>query len=365
MRITFTIAFLTALLLAGHAQEAILLENPSFEGTPHHSLLPGGWFDCGHDGESPPDLHPTGEFDVTQRPLSGRSYLGMVARDNNTWEAVGQRLARPMAGGQCYRLGLFLCRSEKYVSLSRATNQVANYATPAILRIWGGTEECGKAQLLAATEPVRHPEWAYYEVTLKPKSAFEYLLLEIYYDPFQSSGPYNGNILVDKLSGLSPVDCKPAETGSSMATAPSPEPEEALAPEYPVLEVELPSEDGLAAFIVEQGKQAKFTASGDDFYQRFFIDGTSPGQKVIFGNEHLYWIAKALVAHPGYVALFSVGGENEGIARARLGSIQAVFRAAGLAESQYGLKLQNRADRKREWLWGMDEHEYLIYLSKK
>ena len=83
-------------------EEPIKLTNPSFEDLPHHSKPPRGWIDCGFDGETPVDVQPNGTFSVTKPAAEGNTYIGMVVRDNDTWEAVSQRLSRPLQAGQCY-----------------------------------------------------------------------------------------------------------------------------------------------------------------------------------------------------------------------------------------------------------------------
>ncbi|MEL6944017.1 MAG: hypothetical protein AAFO82_15255, partial [Bacteroidota bacterium] len=99
--------FFFCCLFSFHAksQETIRLNNPSFEDFPRHSHVPRGWYDCGFADESPPDIHPQmdgGEFSVNAIPVSGRTYLGMVVRDNGTWEIIGQRLKFPLKTNQCY-----------------------------------------------------------------------------------------------------------------------------------------------------------------------------------------------------------------------------------------------------------------------
>ena len=49
--------------LPGDAQ-VIQLDNPSFEGIPGGGVSPPGWLDCGFPGETPPDTHPSGAFNV-------------------------------------------------------------------------------------------------------------------------------------------------------------------------------------------------------------------------------------------------------------------------------------------------------------
>ena len=57
--------------------------------------------------------------------------------------------------------------------------------------------------------------------------------------------------------------------------------------------------------------------------------------------------------------------ESENAVKLRLKSAEAAFQAAGLPESQYGLKAQTRSDRKRAWLWELEEHGFSIRIVEK
>jgi hypothetical protein len=120
------------------AQEIIYLENPSFEDAPRHSRPPKGWNNEGFQGESPSDIHPAGNFGVSSPALDGRTYVGMVVRDNETWECVGQRLEHPLRAYTCYLWSVALMRSPEYISISRITKLKANFNKPCVLRVWGG-----------------------------------------------------------------------------------------------------------------------------------------------------------------------------------------------------------------------------------
>ena len=112
--------------LAWHASlfaQTIELENPSFEDIPAVARPPEGWFDCGFTTESPPDVQPNGHFEVRTRPQHGKTYLGLIVRDNNTWESVGQKLGQPLRGGIAYKFSLNLCKSKHFISKSKLTNQ--------------------------------------------------------------------------------------------------------------------------------------------------------------------------------------------------------------------------------------------------
>lgn len=213
--------------LYGQPEGVITLVNPSFEDMPRHSKPPRGWFDCGVPGETPPDVQPSGTFSVTKPAVNGDTYLGMVVRDNDTWEMVSQRMSAPMKKGQCYAFSIYLCRSELYVSVSRMSDETANYTTPAKLRIYGGFDHCDKQYLLGETNLVINTRWLEYQFKFEPLDNYTHISFEAFYKT-PTLFPYNGNILLDNASDITPVNCneelserlpqKPTETPK---TAPS------------------------------------------------------------------------------------------------------------------------------------------------
>jgi len=193
----------------------ILLKNPSFEGIPAEGSKNmrfnlDGWTDCAV-GQTPPDIHPVpngGNFGVTQKPADGRTYLGMVVRQDETWEIISQRLESPIMEGICYEFTMSLSRSEKYLSASvNDETTESEYTTPAKLRIWGGAGICNKAELLAESALITSHRWLEYNFRFEPKKSHNYIVFEVYYNtptPFY----YNGNVLLDKASAIIPVPCK-------------------------------------------------------------------------------------------------------------------------------------------------------------
>lgn len=226
-----------SLLLAGFApsnldaQQTIKLDNASFEDFPQAAHTPSGWFDCGFASETPPDVQPNPQFQVSKPAKEGKTYLGMVVRDNNTWEAVGQRLKIPLQKGQCYQFSLQLAKSELYVSNSKMTNKAVNYVTPAIVRIWGGNSYCSKDENLADSEPIENGTWRTYTFRLKPKSDYNYIMIEAFYK-MPTLFPYNGNILVDHASDLVPTRCNSTDPvpPTTVATVDPPKPKPAPKP---------------------------------------------------------------------------------------------------------------------------------------
>jgi hypothetical protein len=191
----------------GQKLDTIRLVNPSFEDVPSFSHTPEGWFDCGFAGESPPDVHPNGEFGVTQTAFHDSTYLGIVVRDNNTWEAIGQKLKKPLRKNTKYAFSIYACQSEKYVSNSRVTEREVNYSTPSVIRIWLGNEECEKKELVAQSDGINFKSWKKLDFTIAPKDNYRYIIIEAYYIRVFKS-VYNGNILIDNASAIVPISDK-------------------------------------------------------------------------------------------------------------------------------------------------------------
>ena len=216
MRLRFYFALLLGLPLYTVAQQPILWNNPSFEDEPAHSQPPRGWYYCDGPRETPPDTQPGGFFDVSQTPYDGRTYLGMVARDNGTTEGVGQRLASLLAPGQCYALSYYATRSPTYESISRTTAQPVLFNSPVKLQLWGGMHNCDKAMLLAQSSAVTSTGWEKFQLTFQVQQPFTHLFLEAAHADDGTS--YNGNVLVDQLSPILPVDCETGEVLASIAS---------------------------------------------------------------------------------------------------------------------------------------------------
>lgn len=204
--------FIFSSALVWGQDQPIMLTNPSFEGKPAQGGNDGrfnlpGWSNCGAPNETPPDIHPVvgGSFQVAQTPHDGNSYLGMVVRDNNTWETVSQRLESPIVAGKCYDFSIDISRSENYLSPSISDSSlIVHYSVPARLRIWGGNGLCGKVELLGETSVIHHTRWLTYPFKFTPEKTHNYIVLEAYYNTPNS----NGNILLDNASPIFPVTCE-------------------------------------------------------------------------------------------------------------------------------------------------------------
>ncbi|MCB0607040.1 MAG: hypothetical protein KDD12_04945 [Lewinella sp.] len=184
--------------------QPVFIRNGSLEDMPSSGKPPREWFFCGAVGESPPDIHPNGLFGVTKAPAHGATFVGLVVRDNGTSEAIGQQLASPLKPGVCYRMRVYACRSENYLSYSRKTRMPANYNNPVRLSVWGGNQLCYNRDLLAVSVPVDWPDWQPIDFDLCPGKAYNHLILEA--APLEDGEPYNGNVLIDFIQPLIPYD---------------------------------------------------------------------------------------------------------------------------------------------------------------
>jgi hypothetical protein len=164
----------------------VRLDNPSFEGVSQDATTPVGWISCGEN--STPDILP-GFWGVYTAPSDGNTYIGLITREDGSWEAIGQRLRKPLKASECYNFGIDLARSSSY----------SDYNTPVKLRIWGGSKRCSKEQILAESPIIKHNTWKTYNFEINPTKDYNFFLLEaqcasgIYFS-------YKGNILIDNCT---------------------------------------------------------------------------------------------------------------------------------------------------------------------
>lgn len=200
-------AFIVAYLFVfqtTEAQSTFPLQNPSFEqNKPDAGQTPSGWLNLGANSESPPDIQP-GCFDVSMKAQDGKTYVGMVVRDNNSWEGIGQRLSGWLQKDSAYTFSVWLAHAPAYWSASRVTGQPANFNAPTVLKIWGVNSLSNQEELLAESEAISHSQWMLYTFDLKPSVAnFDEIDLMAYYAPGHEKK--NGNLLIDNCSAIEKV----------------------------------------------------------------------------------------------------------------------------------------------------------------
>ncbi len=192
---TFTL-FLT-LFVSAYAQ--IELENPSFEDAPKDATTPTYWAACGK--YTTPDILPGYNdynqliWDVDHQPTDGETFVGLIAREDNTREYIGQKLSKPLEADVCYSFSLDLAKSRYY----------AGYNETLVLKIWLSNEQCKRKELIEYIV-VDNEEWINHKVILMASDTYRYIIFEVYYeDKLNSSepkSPYRGNVLIDNISTI-------------------------------------------------------------------------------------------------------------------------------------------------------------------
>ncbi len=183
-------------------QQVILLNNGSFErdGAAFNGKVPMGW-ELLAGNETPPDLLPNEDSQVLTPAPEGKYYLGLLTRNNQTTEAIGQRLTGTMFKDTVYQLRFMAARSPQYYAQERISQRNINFDIPVIVRIYGGSQSGIAPELLAETPPIGHYEFKDYMLSFKPKTNCNYLVFQAYYDPKYGKA-YNGHVLIDDISDI-------------------------------------------------------------------------------------------------------------------------------------------------------------------
>jgi outer membrane protein OmpA-like peptidoglycan-associated protein len=182
------------------------LRNPSFEDLSRCCKPPRGWEACGKEDLNTPDVQP-GWFSVDLEPFEGNTYIGLVTRDNDSWESISQRLNRSLKRGECYTFSFKASYGDKLTSQSRITGKDVKYTKPIKIRIWGGTGYCHKAELLAETPLIDHNYWKQFNFRFEPRKSHSFITIEAFYKT-PTLVPYNGNVLIDDASSILIISCK-------------------------------------------------------------------------------------------------------------------------------------------------------------
>ena len=187
----------------------IYLRNPSFENdTLSHkvrNILVKEWLDCGFKNYSPPEVQP-GSFGVMNPPSEGKTYISMVTREDGTYERLSQELEQPLQQKMIYLWRIDLCSSNEMYSLTSTSNgEYRSFNSSAKLYVWGGNDNCDKAELLDSTHWIDHTNWLRYTLVLCPKkSDYRHITFEIC-TGVNTVPNVGSNILVDNASPLFPI----------------------------------------------------------------------------------------------------------------------------------------------------------------
>ncbi len=189
------------------AQSSEYITNPSFEDTPRQNYPPEGWFDCSFHNESPIDVHgyESEFFGVKELPADGETFVGMVTRDNETYEGISTKVLQPLLADSTYEISIMVKQASAYNSISRATSRPVNYINPTLLEAWAGQLSCQMNTFLWEYKVEGYGNWDLVTFNLTPEKNIRYLSL---YARHPENAEYtNGHILIDDLqiSKVNPV----------------------------------------------------------------------------------------------------------------------------------------------------------------
>lgn len=326
------------------AQSTIIQwSNPSFEDVPGPGRPPLGWYFCGPPEETPPDVQPVELLGVTKKAVHGKTYAGLVVRDNETQETLGQFLDQPLLQGNCYLLRFYACMSELFSSVSRLTHQPSEFSGAVKLQIWGGVHHCDRKFLLAETEPVTETFWQIFHVFFNPPADCDQLFLTAAFG--ETDEPYNGHILIDNLSPIVTVDCNdPAN--------PFKEPSG----------IDLETGNfNLKNAISQELQNIRWVRNGFSLKQEFFLDPMGTGELVV-GNKAIYRICYYLQAHPEALLTVVVGPRKDPLLQHHIRLLAAEFMAAGLSPKRCLIRPMKKRDLKKEdWLNEVNEEVDVLW----
>ncbi|NNF33379.1 MAG: hypothetical protein HKN68_04685 [Saprospiraceae bacterium] len=154
-------------------------------------------------GETPPDVLPVeGGWENNTKPIHGNTFIAMVVRDNDSWEAISQELQYPMQSDSTYEFSIALMQSKTHISPSRLKpDKKVNFNKPTKLRIWGGDSHCNAIELIGVSPLIKNHDWQKYTFEFNPTQDHKFIIFEAMYDTPYST-PYNGHILLDMASTI-------------------------------------------------------------------------------------------------------------------------------------------------------------------
>lgn len=315
------------------SQDYIQLQNPSFEDAPGAGQTPMGWQDCSIGHESPPDIHASINqtfFGVNHPSYDGNTYVGMVVRENDTWEAIGQKLSVPMQGKECYVFNIYLARSGDYQSPTRLSSDPVSYKKPAMVTLWGGYDYCDRAELLAQSPQITNFEWQDYQFFFQPSKTYTHFIIEAYFA--ENDGvAYNGNVLLDLASPLMVANC---ETG--VEELKSIDSEIVIEPKVKPKSERLQSLSELKVLMKSNIEHLIYDVNAIDL---------SPT-----ASSTLLKIAQAKLDFSRYRLSIVVKANPAELAKERIQAIKELFLKEGLPETSFKIYHERVSDQEKTWI---------------
>jgi len=174
----------------------LVVQNPSFEGTPAAHITPPLWGIC-MPGKTP-DTQP-GIWGVSLPPSDGSSYIGMCHEQSGSWqEGASQELldaltgnSEPMQAGETYHFTIDVS--------DHPTSGGWVVTGPVELLVWGGFSDCDESELLWSSGDVPNFIWTTYNVSFTPSMSFTHIMFQC-----NALTLPTGYLIIDNMSSITP-----------------------------------------------------------------------------------------------------------------------------------------------------------------
>ena len=350
--------FVLFLFQISNAQEqTIKLRNSSFEDIPEMAKTPLHWDNCGEENfpqETPSDIHPhhipERFFGVSLAPSDGETYVGLIVRNNESWESIGQKLRSPLRADSCYWFSIMLASSERYLSFIRGGDQKkVNFTEPVKLRIWGGNLSCQRLELLGESDLIDHSEWGKYAFNFSPKNEIKYIIFEAFFNTPALFAP-NGNILLDNASDIKLVNCDSVKNNSKLSTI---KPHKLKRKKKPIVKLDEATYDW--KYHNETLDRMKKYGSTIKFRKN---------ELSINNEERLIKVANEMRKLPHHKLVFDFGGLKTKHAKIRSKNLSRALNRSNIKSTDYEIRNSREEDDEVDWLFGKDSF-YMGIIEKK
>ena len=164
-------------------------KNPSFEGQAADATMPRAWWACSKG--TTPDILP-GFWGVYNTPEDGQTYVGLITREDGSYESIGQRLEHKLQAHQCYTMSLSLSHSSIYAGYSKAI----------YIEIYLSNTKCDLQERIWRSDVITREQWQNLSFEFTPTKAYQYFTIVA----VARRPETNGNILLDNISRIVPCD---------------------------------------------------------------------------------------------------------------------------------------------------------------
>lgn len=340
----FPCGLLSAQIILEDTIQRISLNNASFENDEGGTKLPSSWEPCS-DNTILPDVQP-GSYGVHLVPINGKKYLSLAAHDDGKTEMIKQPLSQPLKAGQCYRLSVFLAKSEKYENQSFLKGNLVLFEKPLKLIVWGLSrrDSCvfNSENWLTETKPVHHNRWKKYVFYIQPSQDCEAVVFQAAH---VADKIYNGNLLLDNISPIVSLPCNDLKL--SEGTVPS--------SKKAYLLIQFISE-----MIINNAAQLKFQKKRVHFEHDGYSQTVAINAKniEIIGNEYFDRILEVFQRYNQYKLVIRLKNKDR-MAKERVVYLYNYIFKKGILKAQQ-IDIQRYKPKDEEYNWTYENDEWAI-----